>query len=70
MKVVLSSSDSPQQPRKCQETHIDGIFICGGKRALCYFPQKDMWYRLADSPFQDYKDHTLVEYKSDIYVAD
>ena len=71
MKVVLSSSDSPQQPRKCQETHIDGIFICGGKRALCYFPQKDMWYRLADSPFQDYEDHhNLVEYESNIYVAD
>ena len=72
MKVVLSSAESQasQQPRKCQETHIDGIFICGGKRALCYFPQKDMWYRLADSPFQDYEDHSLVEYKSNIYVAD
>ena len=70
MKVVLSSSDSPQQPRKCQETHIDGIFICGGKRALCYFPQKDMWCCLADSPFQDYEGHSLVEYKSNIYVAD
>ena len=72
MKVVLSSAESQasQQPRKCQETHIDGIFICGGKRVLCYFPQKDMWYRLADSPFQDYEDHSLVEYKSNIYVAD
>ena len=72
MKSVLSSSDrgASQLPRKCQETHIDGIFICGGKRALCYFPQKDMWYRLADSPFQDYEDHSLVEYKSNIYVAD
>ena len=72
MKVVLSSAEgqASQQPRKCQETDIDGIFICGGKRALCYFPQKDMWYRLADSPFQDYEDHSLVEYKSNIYVAD
>ena len=72
MKSVLSSSDrgASQLPRKCQETHIDGIFICGGKRALCYFPQKDMWYRLADSPFQDYEDHSFVEYKSNIYVAD
>ena len=72
MKVVLSSAEgqASQQPRKCQETHIDGIFICGGKRALCYFPQKDMWYRLADSPFQDYEDHSFVEYKSNIYVAD
>ena len=70
MKVVLSASDSPQQPRKCQETHIDGIFICGGKRALCYFPQKDMWCCLADSPFQDYEGHSLVEYKSNVYVAD
>ena len=72
MKVVLSSAESQasQQPRKCQETHVDGIFICGGKRALCYFPQKDMWYRLTDSPFQDYDDHSLVEYKSNIYVAD
>ena len=72
MKSVLSSSDrgASQLPRKCQETHIDGIFICGGKRALCYFPQKDMWYRLADSPFQDYEDHSLVEYKSNVYLAD
>ena len=72
MKSVLSSSDrgASQLPRKCQETHIDGIFICGGKRALCYFPQKDLWYRLADSPFQDYEDHTLVEYKSNIFVVD
>ena len=72
MKSLLSSSDrgASQLPRKCQETHIDGIFICGGKRALCYFPQKDMWYRLADSPFQDYEDHTLVEYKSNVYLAD
>ena len=72
MKLVLSSSDrgASQLPRKCQETHIDGIFVCGGKRALCYFPQKEMWYRLADSPFQDYEDHALVEYKSNVYVAD
>ena len=72
MKSVLSSSDrgASQLPRKCQETHFDGIFICGGKRALCYFPQKDLWYRLADSPFQDYEDHTLVEYKSNIFVVD
>ena len=72
MKVVLNSTESQasQQPRKCQETHIDGIFICGGKRALCYFPQKDMWYKLADSPFQDYEGHSLVEYKSNVYVAD
>ena len=72
MKSVLSSSDrgASQLPRKCQETHIDGIFICGGKRALCYFPQKDKWYRLADGPFQDYEDHTLVEYKSNVYLAD
>ena len=72
MKLVLSSSDrgASQLPRKCQETHIDGIFVCGGKRALCYFPQKEMWYRLADSPFQDYEDHALVEYESNVYVAD
>ena len=37
---------------------------------MCYFPQKDMWYRLADSPFQDYEDHSLVEYKSNVYLAD
>ena len=72
MKVVLSSTEgqASQLPRKCQERHIDGIFICGGKRALCYFPQNDMWYRLADSPFQDYERHTLSQCKSKIYIVD
>ena len=72
MKVVLSFTEgqASQLPRKCQERHIDGIFICGGKRALCYFPQNDMWYRLADSPFQDYERHTLSQCKSKIYIVD
>ena len=72
MKVVLSSTEgqASQLPRKCQESHIEGMFICGGKRALCYFPQNDIWYRLADSPFQDYERHTLTQCKSKIYIVD
>ena len=46
------------------------MFVCGWKRALCYFPQNDLWYRLADSPFQDYERHTLTQCKSNIYSID
>ena len=37
MKASLLSSSNEEdsnQPRKCQETHTDGIFISGGRKAL------------------------------------
>ena len=72
MKVVLNSIDGrihQQQPRKCQEIHMNGIFVCGGRKALGYFPKQNKWYRLADAPFH-HKDHFLVQCRSKVYIAD
>ena len=53
MKLMQSSVDEQvnHQPRKCLEAHRSGIFVCGGRKALCYFPQQNMWYQLADKLF-------------------
>ena len=71
MKVMLSATDGKvdQHPRKCLETSTDGIFVCGGRKALCYFPQQNMWYRLADTRF-DHGCHTLASCKNKIYIVD
>ena len=68
---LLSSSDGEDshQPRKCQETHADGIFICGGRKALCYFPQENMWYGMAGTLFE-HENPTPAWYKSKVYIFD
>ena len=71
MKSVLSTTDgeSSQQPRKCQEKHTAGIFICGGKKALCYFPLEGDWYKLVDTLFE-HDNPCLVQHKSKVYIFD
>jgi len=70
MKFMMSADNERvnQQPRRSLETHTDGIFVCGGKKALCYFPQQNVWYRLADTP-SDHNNHCLAQYKSKIYIV-
>ena len=71
MKSVLNPTDGEAswQPRKCQETHTDGIFVCGGKKALCYFPLEDDWYKLVDTLFE-HDNPCLVQHKSKVYIFD
>ncbi|XP_068688173.1 kelch-like protein 12 [Montipora foliosa] len=72
MKVILNSIDGrvhQRQPRKCLETHMNGIFVCGGRKTLGYFPKQNKWYRLADAPFH-HRDHFLVQCRSKVYIAD
>ena len=70
MKLTLNTSDEQanQQPRKCLEKHKDGIFVCGGRKALCYFPQLDVWYRLADTLF-DHNKQAPVHWKGNVYIG-
>ena len=73
IKSLLSSNDgeASHQPRKCQVTHIEGIFLCGGRKTLCYFPQTNMWQRIADTLFEhDYSTFTPAQYKHKIYILD
>ena len=71
MKSVLNPTgrEASWQPRKCQETHTDGIFICGGKKALCYSTLEDDWYKLVDTLFE-HDNPCPVQHKSKVYIFD
>ena len=71
VKSLLSSNDgeASHQPRKCQVTHVEGIFLCGGRKTLCYFPQTNMWHRMADTLFE-HSTFTPAQYKHKIYILD
>ena len=58
-----------QQPRKCLDTHMDAIFVCGGKKSLCYFPKRDTWYSLADMLYDHQAQH-LVQCQDKVYIID
>ena len=71
VKLVLSATDEEQvtqQPRKCLETHTDAIFVCGGRKALCYLPKQNMWYRLADT-LSNHENESLTQWNSKIYIG-
>ena len=73
MKIKLNLTDGQpiQHPRKCLETHMDGIFVCGGRKMLCYFPQKKMWYRVADTLFEHNDESSRpAQYKDKICLFD
>ena len=73
MKIKLTETDEKaiQQPRKCLSTHIEGIFLCRGRKTLCYFPQKNIWYRMADTLFEhDHSTFTPAEFMHKIYIFD
>ena len=69
MKLMQNATDGQvnQQPRKCLEAHLNGIFVCGGRKALCYFPQQNVWYRLADKLF-DEQGCSPTQCKGNIYM--
>ena len=54
MRLVTSATDEQtvQQPRKCLEINAAVIFVCGGRRALCYIPKRNVWYKLSDMLLQ------------------
>ena len=56
-----------QKFRKCLETNMDGIFVCGGRKVLAYFPTEDKWYKLRAAAF-DYQGHCLVQWKENIHI--
>ena len=52
LMVSATQDQCVQQQRKCLETKISAIFLCGGRRSLCYFPKENVWYKLSDSLVQ------------------
>ena len=74
VKRKLSETDEKaiqQQPRKCLLIHTEGIFLCGGRKTLCFFPQKNMWHRMADTLFEhDHSTFIPAEFMHKIYIFD
>ena len=54
-------------PRKCLEVHQDGIFACGGKKALCYLPHENKWYHFADMTLE-HQHHAPIQYRDKVYI--
>ncbi|XP_068728904.1 kelch-like protein 3 [Montipora capricornis] len=59
--------NAAKPPRKCLERYTDLIFVCGGKTALCYVPQKDIWYQLPDMLFE-HQGHAVVQYRDKVCI--
>ncbi|XP_068684081.1 kelch-like protein 3 [Montipora foliosa] len=69
MKCIFDPfcEDAAKPPRKCLERYTDVIFVCGGRTALCYLPQKDIWYQLPDMLFE-HQDHAVVQYRDKVCI--
>ena len=57
-----------QKPRKCLETHMDAIFVCGGKRSLCYFPKQNLWYQLSDMAYNHNFTSSPAQCRDKVYI--
>ena len=69
MKSIVDPfcENAAKPPRKCLERYTDEIFGCGGRTALCYVPQKDIWYQLPDMLFE-HQDHAVVQYRGKVCI--
>ena len=70
MKGMFNPADecATKSPRKCLETQTEVIFVCGGKKSLCYFPQQNRWYRLGDMIFE-HQNHAVAHFKGKVYAV-
>ena len=69
MKCIFDPfcGDAAKPPRKCLEKYIHVIFVCGGRTALCYVPQKDIWYQLPDM-LVEHQGHAVVQYRDKVCI--
>ena len=58
-----------QPPRECLKLCVDGIFVCGGRRALCYLPEQNEWYKLPFNPFQHKQSSNPSQCRGKIYIS-
>ena len=59
--------NAAKTPRKCLQRYTDVIFVCGGRTALCYVPQGDVWYQLPDMLFE-HENHAVVQYRDKVCI--
>ena len=61
MESIFIATDESlsKAPRNCLKVQVEGIFLCGGRKALCYLPQVNMWYQMANMTFE-HENHAVV----------
>lgn len=75
LNFVLSSLESIFSPtlqksiksRACLQTQLSGIFVCGGRKALCFFPHENIWYQLPNM-LMEHENHAAMQYRDKVYV--
>ena len=70
LRLMVSTSDEQviKKPRKCLETHTNAIFVCGGRRSLCYFPKQNVWYKLSNMLRGHNCEQTPSQCRGKIYI--
>ena len=54
-------------PRKCLISQVEAIFVCGGRKALCYLPDINVWYQLANMSFE-HRDHAVIQERDKVFI--
>ena len=68
LKWIFSAShQSSMRPRICLQTQMNGIFVGGGKKALCYLPNRNIWYQLQNM-FMEHQNHAAIQYQDKVYI--
>ncbi|XP_068739388.1 kelch-like protein 11 [Montipora capricornis] len=69
LKLILNGNgESYTKPaRKCLERNEDVIFVCGGRKVLCYYPSENKWRELMDTSLE-HRDHSIIQYRDRVYI--
>ena len=72
LNFVLTSIIAPDKrlcklPRTCLQTCTEGIFVCGGRRAMCYRPETNLFYHMANLMFE-HQHHAVIQYREKVYI--
>ena len=69
MESIFIATDESlsKAPRNCLKVQVEGIFLCGGKKALCYLPHVNMWYKMANMTFE-HQNHALLLDRQRVYI--
>ena len=68
LRAIIDSDESlSREPRNCLKVQVEGIFLCGGKKALCCLPHVNMWYKMANMTFE-HQNHALLLDQQRVYI--
>ena len=65
--IVTTHESHFKPPRKCLKLFVEGIFVCGGKMALCYCPDDNKWHQMRRMAYE-HQNHALIQYNDKVYI--